>query len=195
MTRCARSVCRRDENHAHRIFPAMSYLTDFTIICLTVGLILGGAVLGQRVGAVAALWGAGGGWLALRFADRMWRPVFTEMRENDAALDFEFWLPVSFALLFAGMLAAVVAWIAVVRPRPNEIALPSKVGEALALFSGGAAGALVLLALIQSQVMSATVQKRMPQAVEWARPVLSALGQERLEPPRTSPGIPTLTPR
>lgn len=173
----------------------MSYLTDFTILCLTAGLIFGGAALGQRVGAVAACWGAGGAWLALRFADRMWRPVFTEMRERDAALDFEFWLPVSFVLLFGGILAGVAVWIAAVKPRPNEFVLPQKAGEVLALLAGGAAGALMLLALIQSQVMSASVQKRMPQAVEWARPVLSALGQERLEPPKASPGAPTVAPR
>jgi hypothetical protein len=166
----------------------MSYLTDFTIICLTAGLVFGGVALGRRTGAVAASWGAGGAWLALRFADRMWRTVFTEMRESDAALDFEFWLPVSFGLLFAGMLAGVVAWISLVRPRPNEFVLPKKAGEALAMLAGGVAGALVLLALIQSQV---SVQKRMPQALEWARPVLSALGQERLEAPKAAPGAPS----
>ena len=169
----------------------MSYLTDLTIHCLGAGLVFGGAALGRRAGAAAALWGAGGAWLALRFADRMWRPVFTDMRAGDPSLDFEYWLPVSFGLLFAGMAAWVVAWIALVRPRPGEFALPKRSGEALALLAGGAAGALMLLAVIQSQVMSASVQKRMPRAVEWARPVLDALGQERLEAPKTSPGAPS----
>ena len=165
-------------------------MTDLTIACLGAGLVLGGAALGQRVGALAACWGAGGAWLGLRFADRMWRSVFTEMREGDAALDFDFWLPVSFGLLFAGMFVAVAVLIAWVRPRPREFALPGKTGEVLSFVAGGAAGALVLLALVQSQVMSASAERRIPRALEWGRPVLSALGQERVAAPKSASGAP-----
>ena len=169
----------------------MDYMTDLTITCLGAGLVLGGAALAQRVGTLAACWGAGGAWLGLRFADRLWRSVFTEMREGDAALDFDFWLPVSFGLLFAGMFVAVAALIVWVRPRPREFTLPGKTGEVLSFVAGGAAGALVLLALVQSQVLSASAEKRMPRALEWARPVLGALGQEHLASPKSAPGTPT----
>ena len=168
----------------------MDYLTDFTILFLTAGLVPGGLALGQRVGAVAACWGAAGAWIALRFADRMWRPVFVEMRGGDPALDLDFWLPVSFGLLFAGMFLAVVGLIAWVKPRPREFVLPGQTGDLLALAAGGAAGALVLLALVQSQVMTASAEKRMPRALEWARPVLAALGQERLAPAKPAAGAP-----
>ncbi len=168
----------------------MNYLTDLTILCLAAALVLGGVALGQRVGAVAACWGAAGAAIALRFADRMWRPVFTEMRGGDPGLDIEFWLPVSFGLLFAGLFLAVVAVIAWVKPRPREFVLPGRAGEVLSFLGGGVAGAFVLLAVIQSQVMSADAGKRMPQALEWARPVLGVLGQERLAPPKSGAGAP-----
>ena len=166
----------------------MDYLTDTTMLCLAAGLILGGVALGYRLGALAALWCAGGAWLALRFADRLWRPVFTEMRERDPGLDFEFWLPWSYWLLFAGLLGSVVAWIAWVKPRPREFALPGRAGPVLSVVSGVVVAALLLLAAAQSQVMSATGEKRMPRTLELARPVLEALGQEHLAAPARPAG-------
>ena len=170
------------------IFPAMDYLNDTTMLCLAVALILGGVALGYRVGALAALWCAGGAWLALRFADRLWRPVFTEMRERDQGLDFEFWLPWSYGLLFAGLFGAVLAWTAWVKPRPREFTLPGRAGPVLSVTSGIIVGALLLLAVAQSQVMSATGEKRMPRTLELARPVLDALGQEHLTAPARPAG-------
>lgn len=166
----------------------MDYLTDTTMMCLTAGLLLGGLALGRRVGPVAACWAAGGAWIALRFADRMWRPVFTDLRVGDAGLDTEFWLPMSYVLLFAGMLAAVIALIAWVRPLPKEFPLPGRTTAVLACAAGCVAGAVILLAVVQSQVMSASAEERMPQALEWARPVLEAIGQEHFALPKAPAG-------
>lgn len=166
-------------------------MTDFTMMCLAVGLILGGVAAGHRFGAPVACWSAGGAWLALRFADRLWRPTFSDMLKTDAGLDMEFWLPMSYGLLFLGFFAFVVLWIAVVRPRPQEVVLPGRFGAILAMVAGGGATAVLLLGAVQSQVMLVSAEKRMPQALGIARPVLEALGQEHLAPPRRPNGAPS----
>lgn len=162
----------------------MEYFTDLTMLCLAIALIPGGVALGHRLGALVACWSAGGAWLALRFADRLWRPAFSDMLKSDAGLDLEFWLPMSYLLLFVGFLAFVAIWIVVVKPLPKEVSLPSRVGQVLAMGAGVVAAALLFLGVVQSQVMSPNAEKRMPKALEIVRPILGAMGQTYLAPPR-----------
>lgn len=168
----------------------MDYMTDFTMLCLTVGLLLGGVALGHRLGAVVACWGVGGAWLALRFADRMWRPTFSEMLKGDTGLDMEFWLPMSYGLLFVGLFAFVAIWIALLKPRAREIALPAEVNDVVAMAAGACTGALLVMAAVQSQVMLASSEARMPHALGIVRPALSAVGQEHIAPPPRPNGAP-----
>ncbi len=160
----------------------MDYFTDWMMLALAVGLCAGGVSIGRRAGPLTACWLAGGAWLALRFADRLWRPVISELRLGDRALDLEFWLPASYALLFGGLLLVVVAWILLLKPGAHEVELPGRLGEGLASCSGACAGLLVLLAVAQSQAMSPEADKRIPQALGLARPVLTALGQQHVAP-------------
>ena len=160
----------------------MDYVTDWMMLALALGLCAGGISLGRRTGPLTACWLAGGAWLALGFADRLWRPVISELRLGDRALDLEFWLPVSYALLFGGLLLFVVIWVLLLKPDARELELPGRLGEGLSSGAGACAGLLVLLAVAQSQAMSLEAEKRIPRALGLARPVLTALGQHHVAP-------------
>lgn len=160
----------------------MDYVTDWMMLALALGLCAGGVSLGRRAGPLTACWLAGGAWLALRFADRLWRPVISDMRLGDRALDLEFWLPASFALLFGGLMLVVVIWILLIKPGAREVEFPGRLGEGLSAGAGACAGLLVLLAAAQSQAMSPEAEKRIPRALGLARPVLTALGQHHVAP-------------
>lgn len=160
----------------------MDYVTDWMMLALALGLCAGGVLIGRRSGPLTACWLAGGAWLALRFADRLWRPVISDLRLSDRALDLEFWLPASYALLFAGLLLFVVAWILLLKPEAREVELPGRLGGGLSAGAGACAGLLVLLAAAQAQAMSPGAEKRIPRALGLARPVLTALGQHHVAP-------------
>lgn len=160
----------------------MDYVTDWMMLALALGLCAGGISLGRRTGPLTACWLAGGAWLALRFADRLWRPVISELRLGDRALDLELWLPASYALLFGGLLLFVIAWILLLKPGARELELPGRLGEGLSSGAGACAGLLVLLAVAQSQAMSVEAEKRIPRTLGLARPVLITLGQQHIAP-------------
>ena len=165
----------------------MNFLNDLTVFCLGVGLPLGGLVLGRRIGPVSACWAAAGLFLALRFADRLWRAVFLDLRAADPSIDAAFWLGASFALLFLGLLALVVLWLLAVRPAPREYALPGPSAEVVAMVAGGVGGLLLVLAIIQSQSMRPDADTRLSRSLGIARPILTALGQTRVAP---APAVP-----
>ena len=160
----------------------MDYLNDLTVFCLAVAMPLGGLVLGRRLGPAAACWMAGGLFLSLRFADRLWRTVFIEMREADKALSTEFWLPMSFVFLILGLLFFVLGWIGLVRPGHREFALPARAGEVVAMVAGGLGGLFLILAIVQSQAMLPESEKRLSRSLGIARPVLASLGQKHIAP-------------
>ncbi len=165
----------------------MNYINDWMMLSLAFALICGGGVLGRLLGTVASAWLAGLLWLAFRFTDRLWRDTVAEMRDGDPRLDFAFWVPASYGLLFAGFLLPFLIWFLYSKRQTRAITLPGSFTEILGPIGGLAAGFILLCASMQAQLLQADVEKRAPEMTRIARPLLTSLGQRHVAPARTVP--------
>lgn len=171
----------------------MKFINDWMILCLGLGLVCGGAALGRQLGAATSAWLLGLLFLAFRFADTLWREVVAEMRTADPKLDFIFWVPTSYGLLFAGFLLPFLLWLLYARKSVRALSLPGAFTEILGPVCGLSAGFVLLCAVVQSQLLQPDVERRLPETTRIARSVLTDLGQKHVAPTRP-PGRPAAQP-
>lgn len=162
----------------------MKFINDWMILCLGLGLVCGGAALGRQLGAATSAWLLGLLYLAFRFADRLWKDVVAELRTADAALDFVFWVPTTYGLLFTCFLLPFFIWLLYARKKVQDMNLPGSFTEILGPVCGLLAGFILLCATVQSQLLQPDVDRRLPETTRIARAVLVNLGQTHVAPSR-----------
>ncbi len=166
----------------------MTYLNDWMLLGLIVGLMCGGLVAGRYLGSLAACWLAGGAWLGFRLADRLWKLAVMELRADNPQLDLVFWIPASYGLLFLGLLLPSVLGVLWLRPR-KTFSLPDSWEDLVGALAGLACALVLFLGLVQAHVMHPDAPKKIPVTLDAVRPLLSKLGQIHTAP-NAQPGAP-----
>ena len=159
----------------------MTYLNDWMLLGLIVGLMCGGLVAGRSVGSLAACWLTGGAWLGFRLADRLWKLAVVELRTENPQLDLASWIPTTYGLLFVVLVLPSVLGVLWLRPA-KTFSLPDSWEDLVGALAGLACAVVLFLALVQAHVMHPDAPKKIPVTLDAVRPLLSKLGQTHIAP-------------